>query len=64
MAMSRKDYTAFAAIIAGEISLAAHANDSHAVLALTNLTRSMADVMKRDNTSFNRDRFYVAAGIA
>lgn len=63
MAMSRRDYVAFAEVIAAEVTLAKHADQPEVIAALRNLTLSLADVLKRDNSRFDRDRFYAAAGI-
>lgn len=56
--MSRKDYVALAAVIAGEVASAAGNKDK--LRTSSNIARSMADVFKRDNPRFDRERFYVA----
>lgn len=68
--MSRKDYRAFAEIIAAERSMARHqlangGNDGEVKLRTTrNIAFSMADVFARDNARFDRERFYEACGIS
>ncbi len=58
MAMSRKHYRE-----AAEALAAAHttATTSEAITAVENVTRSLADMFKRDNGRFDRQRFYDAA---
>jgi hypothetical protein len=71
--MSRKDYVRMAAMIAGEYAMARHlagctdrtvATDASIILVreLDNITRSLADILKQDNSRFDRQRFYDAAG--
>lgn len=57
---SRKDYVALAEVIAGEVACA---NTNERVRACSNIARSMADVFKRDNSRFDRARFYAACGL-
>lgn len=59
--MSRKHYVAVAAILAGERALSTTDAERR---RLDNITRSLADVFKRDNGRFDRSRFYDACGIA
>lgn len=58
--MSRKHYTAIAAIIAGDYATAANDGERNKVRAIA---LSLADVFARENAGFNRDRFYAACGI-
>jgi hypothetical protein len=67
--MSRKHYVAVAAMLAGEYAMAHHAvnngqpHDGKTQLrTLDNVTRSLADMFKQDNSRFDRGRFYTAAG--
>lgn len=57
--MTRKHYIEIAAILAGERAIA----DDRDRRVLDNFTRSLADVLKRDNPRFDRQRFYDAAGL-
>ena len=57
--MSRKHFEAIAAILAAEYAIAPES----AKLTLRNLIMSLADNFKQENPRFNRERFYVAAGI-
>ena len=58
--MSRKHYVQAAAILAGERALA----DTDAQRRqIDNIVRSMADMFKRDNGRFDRQRFYSACGM-
>jgi hypothetical protein len=59
--MTRKHYVEVAAILAGE--RAVYASKPDAVRVLDNVTHSLADVFKRDNSRFDRQRFYDAAGL-
>jgi hypothetical protein len=59
--MSRKDYREFAEIISAEISV--RRDTPAAVEAVKSIAYSMADVFKRDNSRFDRERFYTACGI-
>jgi hypothetical protein len=54
--MSKKDYIAFAAVLAGEFACATPSEK----LVLWRTTLSLADVFKRDNIRFDRSRFYEA----
>lgn len=75
MTMSRKHYTKAAAIIAGERAGAASTLQSAeqlspawlqangALKATKNIALSLADMFAQDNSAFQRDRFYDAAGI-
>ncbi len=58
--MSRKHYIAVAAILAGERALATTDAERRNV---DNIARSLADVFKRDNGRFDRQRFYDACGM-
>ena len=57
--MSRKHFEAIAAILAAEYAIAPEA----AKLSIRALIMSLADNFKQENPRFNRERFYVAAGI-
>jgi hypothetical protein len=59
--MSRKDYVALAAVIAGEVACAG--GNKYKLRTASNVARSMADVFKRDNSRFDRQRFYTACGL-
>lgn len=61
--MSRKDYEAIAAIIAGDIASKRDACNVDVEDVLRNVARSMADHFARDNARFDRQRFYAACGI-
>lgn len=54
--MSRKDYEAFAAILARNASILS-------VAATRRLAEQMADVFAADNPQFDRKRFYTACGV-
>jgi hypothetical protein len=60
MSMSRKHYQEVAAILKDEIE---HEplTDSHT--ALRRIANELADMFKRDNSSFDRARFLRAAGL-
>lgn len=58
--MTRKHYVAVAAILAGERALAT--TDEQRRMT-DNIARSIADVFKRDNGRFDRERFYAACGM-
>lgn len=58
--MSRKDYEALAAVIAGEVSCATNAEKRRTA---SNIARSMADVFARGNSRFKREIFYAACGL-
>lgn len=76
MAMSRKHYREVAGLIAAERALARSLLSNAtpggnvetygvAVLESTrNLAMSLADMFKRDNGAFQREKFYEAAGIS
>ena len=57
--MTKRDYIAVAAILRGDIE----SQTPKCKLALQNTGRSLADMFARDNHRFDRDRFYIAAGI-
>lgn len=59
--MSRKDYVALAAVIAGEVACAGGNKDK--LRTSSNIARSMADVFARGNERFNRETFYAACGL-
>lgn len=59
--MSRKDYESLAAVINGERACAGGNKDR--LRTASNIARSMADVFKRDNSRFDRERFYAACGL-
>lgn len=61
MSISTKDYESIAAILAAEISANRHNPD--VVMAVRNVTLSIADVFRRASSRFNRSRFYRAAGL-
>ena len=56
--MSRKDYVAIAAVIAGEVACAG--GNKYKLRTASNIARSMADVFARDNSRFDREFFYTA----
>lgn len=58
--MSRKHFVAVAAILAGERALATTAAERRSI---DNIARLLADVFKRDNGRFDRQRFYDACGV-
>lgn len=58
--MSRKDYVQFAAIIQDNIN---RAKTPEAREAVKSVARDMADYFRDDNSNFDRNRFYQAAGI-
>ncbi len=58
--MSRQHYVAVAAVLAGDRACAA--NDAERRL-IDNIARSLAQVFRRDNPSFDYDRFYEAVGV-
>jgi hypothetical protein len=58
--MSRKHYRQFAEILAAELALATDDGERRLV---RDITFSLADVFKRDNSNFDRQRFYRAVGI-
>lgn len=62
MAMSKKDYTKFAALFAGEISMARQMGLS-SVTTVKNIILSTADIFAQDNPRFDRERFYAASGL-
>jgi hypothetical protein len=71
VAMSRKHYVEVAGILAAERAMAREktkgpeAAEGWAVLEATrNLTLSLADMFKRDNGGFQREKFYDAAGVS
>ena len=57
--MSRKHYIATAEVLAIERKHAATEADRRAI---DNVARGLADVFKRDNGRFDRQRFYDACG--
>jgi hypothetical protein len=59
--MSRKHYRAIAEVLAADYAIAATEAERRVV---ANITRSLADVLKRDNSNFDRARFYAAVGIS
>lgn len=59
MSMSRKDYVAFADMLLDQRT---YADSREAHLTLDAVTANMATIFGRDNGSFNRQRFYTAAG--
>lgn len=61
MAMSRKHYTEVAEILAAEIAV--NRDNMSVTLAIRNVALSLADMFKRDNGNFDRQRFYAACGI-
>lgn len=67
--MSRKDYRAFAAIVADQRAAArrktGYPAEAWAVLEATrDMAVAMADVFRGDSAAFDRGRFYDACGIA
>ncbi len=58
--MSRKHYVAVASVLAADRAIARTDGERRVI---DNIARSLADVFKRDNGRFDRQRFYVACGI-
>lgn len=58
--MTRKHYRQFAEILAADLAVAATDAERRVV---RNIALSLADVLKRDNSRFDRQRFYDAVGI-
>lgn len=58
--MSRKHYIKVAAMLAGERAIY---TSEQSVRVIDNITRSLADLFKQDNSNFDRQRFYTAAGL-
>jgi len=58
--MTRKDYQAFANLLAGENTMARHNNNELVITVLNNLTLSIADIFAHDSTEFDRQKFYRA----
>jgi hypothetical protein len=58
--MTKKHYRQIAEILAADLAIAATDAERRVV---ANITRSLADVLKRDNSNFDRQRFYAAVGI-
>jgi hypothetical protein len=58
--MSRKDYVAMAEVIKREIDAATNTRQARSI---SNIARGMADTFKRDNSRFDRVRFYHACGL-
>lgn len=59
--MSKADYAAIAAILAGEI--ATHRHNELATRVTVNIAYSMADYFAQTNPRFDRARFYDAAQV-
>lgn len=59
--MTRKHFEKFAALFAGELSV--NRDNPSAVLAIRALIMSTADIFAQDNPRFDRERFYLAAGL-
>lgn len=59
--MSRKHYVEVARVIDAELSI--NRDNAAVVTAVENLTLSLADLFKRDNSAFDRQRFYTACGL-
>jgi len=57
---TRKDYIAFAALLASETAMARHNEDTATLRVLRNLTLSIADIFAHDSTKFDRQKFYRA----
>jgi len=58
--MSRKHYIAAAEVLAFERKQATTDGERRTI---DNIARGLADVFKRDNGSFDRQRFYDACGV-
>lgn len=58
--MSRKHYVEVAAILAGDLATASNEGERNKVRGIA---LSLADMFKRDNSRFDRERFYAAVGI-
>lgn len=64
MAMSRKHYVTVARILKREREIAVSMDAPASVdLSLDSITVELADMFKQDNASFDRSRFYDAAGL-
>jgi hypothetical protein len=57
--MSRKDFEAIAAVLAGDMACSTPAERWRVQC----ITLSLADVCAKSNPRFDRERFYVAAGL-
>lgn len=59
--MSKQDYEKFAAMFAGEMSLARHMRNNAAVLQVRHIIASTADIFAQANPRFDREKFYQAS---
>jgi hypothetical protein len=62
MGMSRKDYVSFAEVVKLNIELSNHS--TIACVAFAQVARDMAVVFKRDNSRFDKVRFFRACGLS
>ena len=58
--MTKKHFVEIAAILAGDLATAANDGERNKVRGIA---LSMADMFKRVNPNFDRERFYAAVGI-
>jgi hypothetical protein len=65
--MSRKHYIQAAKIIADQIEFTKQFNDGkieqHRIAATIQIARDLADMFKRENAQFDRDRFLTACNV-
>ena len=64
MAMSKKNYVAFAKILKVYSNRAWNAGDTSGLNMVVALGREFADYFKSDNARFDRERFLKAAGLS
>lgn len=57
--MTKKHFTEVANMLAGELATATSYPER---LVIRNITLSLADIYKRENPNFDRERFYAAVG--
>lgn len=61
--MRTRDFEAFEEIVRSELDIDHGACDDAIVECLTSVVRAFADYSERDNTRFDRARFYAGCGI-
>jgi hypothetical protein len=65
--MTKKHYEKFAALFAGEVSMAKTFSDPTAKVAALEAVKSIilstADIFAQDNPRFDREKFYAASGL-
>jgi hypothetical protein len=57
--MTRKHYIEFAALFAGDLATCSTESEK---IKVRGIIYSFADICKRDNSNFDRERFYAACG--